>query len=103
MMNRHNPDIVLVNPGGRGAIYQKLSTSLAAIETPVWAGLMATFLTRRGLRVEILDANAEELGPEAVAGRVSDMAPRLTVVVVYGHQPSASTQFMPAAGAICPA
>ena len=37
------------------------------------------------------------------AQRVQDMAPRLTAVVVYGHQPSASTQIMPAASAVCTA
>ncbi|MFN8543843.1 MAG: radical SAM protein [Candidatus Binatia bacterium] len=95
------PDFLLVNPGGRTDIYQALGAGLAAIESPVWVGLIAQFLRRRGYGVEVLDANAWDLAPTEVAARVADVAPLLTVVVVYGHNPSASTQVMPAAGAIC--
>src|ERR1051325_10498024 len=44
-----------------------------------------------------------ELTPDQVAAAVEDISPVLTAVVVYGHQPSASTQNMTAAGAICSA
>lgn len=94
-------DVVLVNPGGRARVYQSLGERLAAIEPPVWAGMMAEFARRSGLRVSIIDADADDLAPAAVAERVRDLDPSLVVVVVYGHQPSASTQNMPAAGAIC--
>jgi radical SAM superfamily enzyme YgiQ (UPF0313 family) len=94
-------DLVLVNPGSRTAIYQSLGERLSAIEPPVWAALMATYARRHGLSVAILDANAEDLAPDEVAERVAAMDPRLTAVVVYGHNPSASTQVMPSAGAIC--
>lgn len=93
-------DLVLVNPGGRARIYQALAGSLTAIEPPVWAGLMASFVRGRGRGVAIVDANAEELGPEQAAARVVALRPRLVGVVVYGHQPSASTQVMPAASAV---
>jgi anaerobic magnesium-protoporphyrin IX monomethyl ester cyclase len=96
-------DLLLVNPGARKQVYQSLSTNLAAIEPPVWAGLMATFVRRKGYSVAILDGDAENLSPAEVAERVEEMSPLLTAVVVYGHQPSASTQNMPAAGAICTA
>lgn len=96
-------DLVLVNPGGRARIYQSLAGSLTAIEPPVWAGLMASFVRGRGRRVAIVDANAEELGPEEAAARAVAMRPRLVGVVVYGHQPSASTQVMPGAGAVAAA
>jgi len=96
-------DLLLVNPGSRHQTYQALGESLAAIEPPVWAGLFASFARGRGHSVAILDANAEGLGPEQAAARVAEMRPRLTAVVVYGHQPSASTQNMPAAGAVCAA
>lgn len=99
----HEVDLVLVNPGGRAQTYQSLSETLTAIEPPVWAGLIATFLRRRGFSVTIIDAEAEDLTPEATADAVAERRPLLTAVVVYGHQPSASTQNMPAAGAICKA
>lgn len=96
-------DLVLINPGGRRAIYQGLGTTLAAIEPPVWAGLLATYVRRRGFSVRIVDANAEDLTPEETADAVADLDPRLAAVVVYGHNPSASTQVMPSAGAVCAA
>lgn len=96
-------DLLLINPGSRHKIYQSLGKELAAIEPPVWAGLLASFAQTKGLSVEIIDAEAENLSPEQVAERVASIRPVLTVVVVYGHQPSASTQNMTAAGATCTA
>jgi anaerobic magnesium-protoporphyrin IX monomethyl ester cyclase len=96
-------DLVLIHPGSRTQIYQSLGSSLAAIEPPVWASLMATFVRKRGFSVQVLDAEAEELTAEQTATRVAEMNPLLTAVVVYGHQPSASTQNMTAAGSICTA
>ena len=96
-------DLVLVNPGSRTQVYQSLGTRLTAVENPVWAALMATFCRRKGLSVEIVDAEAEELAPAEVADRVQDLAPVLAAVVVYGHQPSASTQIMTASGQVCTA
>lgn len=96
-------DIVLINPSSRTQVYQSLGTKLAAIENPVWAGLMATFCRRRGLSVTIIDAEAAELVAAEVAERVAELDPVLAAVVVYGHQPSASTQIMTAAGQVCTA
>jgi radical SAM superfamily enzyme YgiQ (UPF0313 family) len=96
-------DLVLINPASRTQVYQSLGTHLAAVENPVWAGLMADFCRRKGLSVDIIDAEAEELSPDAVAERVDHLRPVLTAVVVYGHQPSSSTQIMTAAGAVCSA
>ena len=96
-------DAVLVNPGSRRAVYQRLGETLAAIEPPVWAGLMATFLRRKGFSVEILDAEALGLTPDETARRIVETDPLLAGVVVYGHQPSASTQNMTAAGQVCTA
>lgn len=98
-----SPEVVLINPASRSAVYQALGETLAAIEPPVWAGLMATYLRRKGVEVVIVDAEAEELSPEKVAQRVQSLHPLLAAVVVYGHQPSASTQNMTAAGQICSA
>lgn len=96
-------DVVLINPGNQHQIYQDLEFGLTAVEPPVWAGLMATYLERHDRQVTIIDADAERLAPAGVAARVNEMRPALVVMVVYGHQPSASTQLMPAAGAICQA
>jgi anaerobic magnesium-protoporphyrin IX monomethyl ester cyclase len=96
-------DLLLINPASRTQVYQSLGTRLAAIENPVWAGLMAEFARRHRLSVEIIDAEALGLTAEQVAEAVATLNPRLAVVVVYGHQPSASTQIMPAARRTCQA
>jgi radical SAM superfamily enzyme YgiQ (UPF0313 family) len=96
-------DLVLINPGSRTQVYQALGSKLAAVENPVWAGLMATFCRLKGLSVAIIDAEAEELVAAEVAERVEDLDPVLAAVVVYGHQPSASTQIMTASGQVCTA
>ena len=96
-------DLVLVNPASGRRIYQKLADTLTAVEPPVWAGLMATFVRRRGFTVSILDVNAENLTPAEAADQLEEMNPHLIAIVVYGHQPSASTQMMPGASAVCDA
>ncbi len=94
------PDLLLINAASRRRVYQALGTSLAAIEPPVWAGLMASHARNKGLSVEILDAEALDMSPDDVAEHVEKLAPTLAAVVVYGHQPSASTQNMPAASLV---
>jgi anaerobic magnesium-protoporphyrin IX monomethyl ester cyclase len=94
-------DLLIVNPGSRAEVYQALGSELTAIEPPLWAGMLATFVRNREYSVQILDAEAEHLSPRAVAERVAAVRPTLLAVVVFGHQPSASTQNMTAAGQIC--
>ena len=96
-------DLVLIHPGDRRRIYQSMGENLSAVETPVWALMIAAFIRNQGHSVAIVDAEAEELSPEMVAQRVIEMDPVLTAVVAYGHQPSASTQNMTVAGEICSA
>lgn len=99
-MVKRDVDLVLIVPGHRAEAYQSLARKLTASEPPVWAALMATHARRQGFSVQIVDANACWLSPQQAAAQAADMAPRLAVVVVYGHNPSASTQTMPAAGEI---
>ncbi len=99
-MSGRKLDLLLINPPSRTQVYQSLGRELAAVENPVWAGLMASFCRKRGLSVAILDAEAEELLPEEVADRVRIAKPVLTAIVVYGHQPSASTQVMTGASRV---
>jgi radical SAM superfamily enzyme YgiQ (UPF0313 family) len=96
-------DLLLVNPGPAEEAYQGLRQQAAAIEPPIWAGLIATFIRRRGYSVRVLDAHALGLTPSQVADVVAAEPTRLVALVAYGHHPSASTQVMPAAGAIATA
>ncbi|RAU20880.1 B12-binding domain-containing radical SAM protein [Paramagnetospirillum kuznetsovii] len=90
-------DVLLVTPPSRLQVYQGLASDLAAIEPPVWSGLIAQFLLLRRCEVAMLDAEAEGLTHEQTATRIAEADARLTVFVVYGQQPSASTQCMPGA------
>lgn len=94
-------DVLFINPSGRTEVYQSLANELAAVEPPIWAGKLAASARQRGYSVGIVDAEAEGLTPGDVADRVAATDPVLSVVVVYGQQPSASTQNMPAAGRTC--
>ncbi len=41
MNNKANLDLLLVHPGSRARVYQSLGMELSAIETPVWALMIA--------------------------------------------------------------
>jgi len=87
-------DLLLINPGGRDLIYQDLGAELSAIEPPLWCRLIAGHIMDRGYSVQIVDSEAENKGPKSVAKDVCALKPRLVGMVVFGHQPSASTQQM---------
>jgi anaerobic magnesium-protoporphyrin IX monomethyl ester cyclase len=96
-----NADVVLINPGDRKQIYQNLSDNISAIEPPFLVAVLGAFLRNSGFGVEIIDANAENISPEDVSSIVKEIKPYLSAVIVYGSQPSASTQNMTIAGKIC--
>lgn len=93
-------DVLFIHPGQSEALYQGLGKHVAARETPLWAGMLATYARHHGFTAAIIDAEAEEYHPQEVAREVWLAQPRLVVVVVYSHQPSASTQNMTSAGEI---
>lgn len=93
-------DVLFINPGNRGAVYQELGDIVSAIEPPSLTGLFATYIRNKGFSTEIIDAPAYSYGPDEVAKLVAERyAPVLIVLSVYGFQPSASTQNMSNAGA----
>lgn len=99
-MTKEKLDVLLINPGALSAVYQELGNEYSAIEPPSLAALFATYVRKQGGTVAIIDAPALNLSPKDVAEQVADRYdPTLIVLVVYGFQPSASTQNMPAAGA----
>ena len=100
-MASQSSDIVFVAPGNPQAIYQQLAGGHAAVEPPLWAGLLAQAVRRRGYGVGLVDQSAEGLTAEQVAARAAGQKPRVIALVVYGQQPSASTQTMTAAQDVC--
>ena len=96
-------DLVLINPGNRKETFQSLGEDLSAIEPPFLIVSIATYLRNNDINVKIIDSNALNIRPEETAQLVKDFNPLLCSVIVYGGQPSASTQTMGIAGDICKA
>ena len=102
-MTGRKADVVLINPGDRKQVYQDLANNISAIEPPFWVAVLGAFLRNNGFGVKIIDANADNISPEEVSDIVNEIKPFLSAVIVYGSQPSASTQNMTIAGKICKA
>ncbi len=93
-------DIVLINPGDRKQVFQGLGQDLAAIEPPFWVAVLGAYLRQKGFSVVIIDSNAENISPKETADRTASYSPLLAALIVYGSQPSASTQNMSISGKI---
>lgn len=94
-------DILFINPGDRRQTYQELGDEFCGIEPPVFAGLFATYARNHGAAVGLIDGPAIGLKAKKIASiALDDYESRLVVIVVYGLQPSASTQNMNSAGLI---
>lgn len=87
-------DVLFVHPGAAARIYQNLSKDYSAIEPPIWASLLANGVRAKGYNVAILDCEAERLSYDDAAKRIQQLNPRYAAYIVYGQQPSASTQNM---------
>lgn len=87
-------DILFIHPNASKKVYQDLSKKDSAIETPIWAGLLANSVRRIGKSAYILDAEANQLLDVEVAKEVENYNPKFVCFVVYGQQPSASSQNM---------
>lgn len=87
-------DAIFVHANSAKAVYQSLANEHSAIEPPVWCGLLANHCRARGFNVAIIDCEAERLTAVECAERIQNLKPRITIFVVYGQQPSASSQTM---------
>ena len=92
-------DILFVHPNASEKIYQGLAKNNAAIEPPIWAAMLANSVRVKGHRPEILDAEVEGLDYLSAAKRITEYKARIVCFVVYGQQPSASSQNMEGATA----
>lgn len=93
-------DVLFIQPGnidGSNSVYGELNTSLTSVEQPLLPRLSAGYLLPRGYSVKIFDQESEHKDSACIARWVDVHKPRMVVITVSGHQPSASTQSMPAA------
>ncbi|MCP5496487.1 MAG: cobalamin B12-binding domain-containing protein [Leptospiraceae bacterium] len=94
-------EVLFVHPNASGKIYQSLSKDFSAIEPPIWAALLANGIRAKNHSVAILDCEALRLSVEESAEKIKEHDPKLVAIVVYGQQPSASTQNMTGASMLC--
>ena len=87
-------DILFVHPNASDIIYQGLSKKNAAIEPPIWAAMLANHCRVHNFGVAILDCEVEKLNWQDAALKINEYNARVICFVVYGQQPSASTQNM---------
>ncbi len=94
MKKRDNLDCLFLVTKSSKKTYQKLSHTYSAIEPPTWALLLAESTRSVGFKVDILDANAENLSVEEILKRIKDSSPKLICLVVYGQNVNAGTTNM---------
>ena len=87
-------DILFIHPNASKKIYQGLSNEHSAIEPPIWAAMLANHCRKKKFKVEILDCEVEKLDYISGAKEIEIRKPRVACFVVYGQQPSASSQNM---------
>lgn len=87
-------DILFVHPNASRKIYQDLAKDFSAIEPPIWAGMLAAHCLKHGYGAEVLDCEAFGFDDQESAKRIQQYHARLVCFVIYGQQPSASTQNM---------
>lgn len=87
-------DALFVHPSAAEKVYQALADKHSGIEPPIWAAMLANHCRSRGFGVNILDTEAERITPEQAAEIIVDIDPKVVCIVVYGQQPSASSQNM---------
>ena len=93
-------DVLFVHANASGKIYQSLNKDFSAIEPPIWASLLASGARAQGKKVAILDCEAHRLPSDESADRVLQANAKIVAIIVYGQQPSASTQNMTGASAL---
>ncbi|MDO8602202.1 MAG: cobalamin-dependent protein [bacterium] len=92
-------DVLFAIPGNLVQVYQSMAVGHHT-EPPAKARFMASYLIRRGIGVDLIDATITGDSPKGVAEKVRDANPALVVIPVYGFNPSSSTHTMPAARAL---
>jgi len=87
-------NLLIIAPSSAKDLYQELSTKYSAIETNIWAGLLANSVRALGIGVEILDIEALRLSNEEAAIKVKEINPKLVLLVPTGQNPNSSSASM---------
>ena len=63
-------DILFVHPNSSKKVYQDLSKDFSAIEPPIWAAMLAKYVTDRGFSADVLDCEALRISSEQAANTI---------------------------------
>ena len=94
MIKEKNLDCLFLVANSASKTYQSLSKTYSAIEPPTWALLLAQSTRSVGFKIDILDANAENLSESEILEKIKDNRPKLICLVVYGQNVNAGTTNM---------
>ncbi|MEI7480750.1 MAG: radical SAM protein [Elusimicrobiota bacterium] len=97
-MNGQAVDLLIVKPGSGRKQYGAFSSTLSAVEPPLWGIMLAACAREKGFSVRVLDAEAENITPEEAVEIIVSLKPVLCGIIAAGSNLSASTQAMPGAG-----
>jgi len=87
-------DIVFVHANSSQLVYQGLAKDHAAIEPPIWAYLLHNHCMTRHINSAVLDCEVYQLSDDRCIEALEGHRTRIVCFVVYGQQPSASSQNM---------
>lgn len=87
-------DILFIHPNSSEEIYGELAKQWSAIEPPVWAAMLAKHCLIKGFSAEIMDCEALNMSDFDAIYHIKNLQPRIACFVIYGQQPSASSQNM---------
>ena len=94
IINYMSLDILFIHPNASKKIYQSLSKDHSAFEPPIWAGMLANHCRVKNYKTQILDCEVNQFDYEKSAEEINYLKPKIACFVVYGQQPSASSQNM---------
>lgn len=81
-------DILFINANSSAINYQELAKTYSAIETPIWAGMLANSVRKKGFSTAILDCEAIRIDTLDSAKAICDINPRIACFAVYGQNPN---------------
>ena len=86
-----NLDLLLVNPGNRKSLFGNVS-EYATVAQPLGIAMIASVVRNKGFNVKILDAEVENIGPEASVEKILDYNPGLVGLTTFTTKMTAAGQ-----------
>ncbi|MEI8011747.1 MAG: radical SAM protein, partial [Candidatus Omnitrophota bacterium] len=89
-----NDLIILTTINFKKNLYAVTSDAFSAIPPNIQQGLLASYLKNKGFRVEIIEAEVDNILIDQLIAILKDKKPRLTGIICTGANPASSTMVM---------